>query len=303
MASPSKNQNYAYLRRLSTQKLLELLAAAPAPAKTPEDKAYIDAIVEVVLEREERHPTGLLPDPEQAWEEFQQYYNTPEGEDLSLYPAENPGTAPSEPAPSQTEYRPQRRPKRHFFRRVIIVAAVVVCIALPPALGFENVFQMFGAWTDEVFVLIDTYNILDSREETNAECNELNIQEILKEAGIAGNIVPAWIPSGFILDSITVSELQSPDRVEVRTYYTWDDFLITIVYSKYIESNFDTVTTFEKDSDAVEKYNVEGIVHYLFKNIDKQVAVWNQGNVECVISGNISYSDLKKMIDSIYDGG
>ena len=303
MASPSKNQNYAYLSRLSTQKLLELLAAAPAPAETPEDKAYIDAIVEVVLEREERHPTGLLPDPEQAWEEFQQYYNTPEGEDQSLYPAENPGTAPSEPAPSQTEYRPQRRPKRHFFRRVVIVAAVVVCIALPPALGFENVFQMFGAWTDEVFVLIDTYNILDSREETNAECNELNIQEILKEAGIAGNIVPAWIPSGFILDSITVSELQSPDRVEVRTYYTWDDFLITIVYSKYIESNFDTVTTFEKDSDAVEKYNVKGIVHYLFKNIDKQVAVWNKGNVECVISGNISYSDLKKMIDSIYDGG
>mgnify|MGYP000111959883 CR=1 FL=1 len=82
MASPSKNQNYAYLIRLSTQKLLELLAAAPAPAETPEDKAYIDAIVEVVLEREERHPTGLLPDPEQAWEEFQQYYNTPEGEDL-----------------------------------------------------------------------------------------------------------------------------------------------------------------------------------------------------------------------------
>ena len=54
MASPSKNQNYAYLSRLSTQKLLELLAAAPAPAETPEDKAYIDAIVEVVLEREER---------------------------------------------------------------------------------------------------------------------------------------------------------------------------------------------------------------------------------------------------------
>ena len=154
MASPSKNQNYAYLSRLSTQKLLELLAAAPAPAETPEDKAYIDAIVEVVLEREERHPTGLLPDPEQAWEEFQQYYNTPEGEDLSLYPAENPGTAPSEPAPSQTEYRPQRRPKRHFFRRVVIVAAVVVCIALPPALGFENVFQMISSWSDDIFLIM-----------------------------------------------------------------------------------------------------------------------------------------------------
>ena len=94
MASPSKNQNYAYLSRLSTQKLLELLAAAPAPAETPEDKAYIDAIVEVVLEREERHPTGLLPAPEPAWQEYQQYYNTPGGADLSLYRAESPGAGP-----------------------------------------------------------------------------------------------------------------------------------------------------------------------------------------------------------------
>ncbi|UQT46918.1 DUF4367 domain-containing protein [Flavonifractor plautii] len=258
--------------------------------------------MEVVLEREERHPTGLLPDPEQAWEEFQQYYNTPEGRTSPSTRQRTP-EQPHQNQPLSDRVPAPKKAKTPLFRRVVIVAAVVVCIALPPALGFENVFQMFGAWTDEVFVLIDTYNILDSREETNAECNELNIQEILKEAGIAGNIVPAWIPSGFILDSITVSELQSPDRVEVRTYYTWDDFLITIVYSKYIESNFDTVTTFEKDSDAVEKYNVKGIVHYLFKNIDKQVAVWNQGNVECVISGNISYSDLKKMIDSIYDGG
>ena len=181
MASPSKNQNYAYLSRLSTQKLLELLAAAPAPAETPEDKAYIDAIVEVVLEREERHPTGLLPDPEQAWEEFQQYYNTPEGEDLSLYPAENPGTAPSEPAPSQTEYRPQRRPKRHFFRRVVIVAAVVVCIALPPALGFENVFQLIGAWTDDIFLFIHNTcsSYISSFSQLNSTCLILYIIQLV----------------------------------------------------------------------------------------------------------------------------
>ena len=39
-------------------------------AETPEDKAYIDAIVEVVLEREERHPTGLLPDPSRHGRSF-----------------------------------------------------------------------------------------------------------------------------------------------------------------------------------------------------------------------------------------
>lgn len=115
MASPSKNQNYAYLSRLSTQKLLELLAAAPAPAETPEDKAYIDAIVEVVLEREERHPTGLLPDPEQAWEEFQQYYNTPEGEDLSPLPGREPRNSPIRTSPLSDRVPAPKKAKTPLF--------------------------------------------------------------------------------------------------------------------------------------------------------------------------------------------
>lgn len=242
MASPSKNQNYAYLSRLSTQKLLELLAAAPAPAETPEDKAYIDAIVEVVLEREERHPTGLLPDPEQAWEEFQQYYNTPEGEDLSLYPAENPGTAPSEPAPSQTEYRPQRRPKRHFFRRVVIVAAVVVCIALPPALGFENVFQMISSWSDDIFLMEDNVNTFKNEYTLPENDRYGKLQEALDEYEISANVVPNWMPEGFILDDIIVNVLQEPERIEIRAYYLNGERMISLFYNQYRES----LTSYEK---------------------------------------------------------
>ena len=70
MASPSKNQNYAYLSRLSTQKLLELLAAAPAPAETPEDKAYIDAIVEVVLREKRDIRQGFSPTPSRHGRSF-----------------------------------------------------------------------------------------------------------------------------------------------------------------------------------------------------------------------------------------
>ena len=244
MASPSKNQNYAYLSRLSTQKLLELLAAAPAPAETPEDKAYIDAIVEVVLEREERHPTGLLPDPEQAWEEFQQYYNTPEGEDLSLYPAENPGTAPSEPAPSQTEYRPQRRPKRHFFRRVVIVAAVVVCIALPPALGFENVFQLIGAWTDDIFLLNNVSSL--EGNEIEADKKSVDIEEILGELNYSENIFPTWIPEGFELEKVITNEFVLSGKTELRIHYKNGQTreLITFTYNVYNSIASGTMTAF-----------------------------------------------------------
>ena len=302
MASPSKNQNYAYLSRLSTQKLLELLAAAPAPAETPEDKAYIDAIVEVVLEREERHPTGLLPDPEQAWEEFQQYYNTPEGEDLSLYPAENPGTAPSEPAPSQTEYRPQRRPKRHFFRRVVIVAAVVVCIALPPALGFENVFQLIGAWTDDIFLLNNVSSL--EGNEIEADKKSVDIEEILGELNYSENIFPTWIPEGFELEKVITNEFVLSGKTEIRIHYKNGQTreLITFTYNVYNSIASGTMTAFEKDANALEEYFVGDVTHYIFENLGKYIAVWNQNNIECAISGDVSLTELKEMLNSIYGG-
>ena len=302
MASPSKNQNYAYLSRLSTQKLLELLAAAPAPAETPEDKAYIDAIVEVVLEREERHPTGLLPDPEQAWEEFQQYYNTPEGEDLSLYPAENPGTAPSEPAPSQTENRPQRRPKRHFFRRVVIVAAVVVCIALPPALGFENVFQLIGAWTDDIFLLNNVSSL--EGNEIEADKKSVDIEEILGELNYSENIFPTWIPEGFELEKVITNEFVLSGKTELRIHYKNGQTreLITFTYNVYNSIASGTMTAFEKDANALEEYFVGDVTHYIFENLGKYIAVWNQNNIECAISGDVSLTELKEMLNSIYGG-
>lgn len=302
MASPSKNQNYAYLSRLSTQKLLELLAAAPAPAETPEDKAYIDAIVEVVLEREERHPTGLLPDPEQAWEEFQQYYNTPEGEDQSLYPAENPGTAPSEPAPSQTEYRPQRRPKRHFFRRVVIVAAVVVCIALPPALGFENVFQLIGAWTDDIFLLNNVSSL--EGNEIEADKKSVDIEEILGELNYSENIFPTWIPEGFELEKVITNEFVLSGKTELRIHYKNGQTreLITFTYNVYNSIASGTMTAFEKDANALEEYFVGDVTHYIFENLGKYIAVWNQNNIECAISGDVSLTELKEMLNSIYGG-
>ena len=302
MASPSKNQNYAYLSRLSTQKLLELLAAAPAPAETPEDKAYIDAIVEVVLEREERHPTGLLPDPEQAWEEFQQYYNTPEGEDLSLYPAENPGTAPSEPAPSQTEYRPQRRPKRNFFRRVVIVAAVVVCIALPPALGFEDVFQLIGAWTDDIFLLNNVSSL--EGNEIEADKKSVDIEEILGELNYSENIFPTWIPEGFELEKVITNEFVLSGKTELRIHYKNGQTreLITFTYNVYNSIASGTMTAFEKDANALEEYFVGDVTHYIFENLGKYIAVWNQNNIECAISGDVSLTELKEMLNSIYGG-
>ena len=87
MVGPNENPNrkYAYLEQLSTERLEELLTLDSDPSSDQEDEEYIDAILEVILKREKEHPTGRLTNVDKAWEDFQKYCNTPEGEGLSLY--------------------------------------------------------------------------------------------------------------------------------------------------------------------------------------------------------------------------
>ncbi len=61
---------YAYLSRLSMEELLELLAVAPIPAVSPEKRAYVDALKEAIIEKENEDPTGFFPDVDRQWEQF-----------------------------------------------------------------------------------------------------------------------------------------------------------------------------------------------------------------------------------------
>ena len=60
---------------------------------------------------------------------------------------------------------------------------------------------------------------------------------------------------------------------------------------------------FEKDDIAVEELEIGGITHYIFENLGVRTAVWSKENIECSISGDISDSDIKQMIYSIYEEG
>ena len=77
--------DYGYLRRLPIDKLLELLALAPALSDKPEDEAYMDALEEAIIEKENENPTGFFPDVGQQWEQFAAHY-LPGETDTALEP-------------------------------------------------------------------------------------------------------------------------------------------------------------------------------------------------------------------------
>lgn len=79
------NTKYAYLRSLSLEELLERLAVAPIPTVSPEKQAYVDALKEAIIEKENENPTGFFPDVDQQWEQFVTQY-LPEIEETALEP-------------------------------------------------------------------------------------------------------------------------------------------------------------------------------------------------------------------------
>lgn len=74
------DEKYAYLNRLNTEQLEELLRMDMEMAE-PGNEDVVFHILEVIEQREDEHPTGRIPDVDKAWAEFQEYYNIPEGVD------------------------------------------------------------------------------------------------------------------------------------------------------------------------------------------------------------------------------
>ena len=117
------NNQYDYLRQLPIGKLLELLDIAPVPASYPEDEAYVDALEEAIIEKENENPTGFFPDVDQQWNEFVTYYMPSANNGSSSSPIICPTwrtprlnlSAQSTPFPHKSASSPSLSPKSVLF--------------------------------------------------------------------------------------------------------------------------------------------------------------------------------------------
>jgi hypothetical protein len=297
MAENGKIQDYAYLDKLSTEELEELLRADVGSLERSNEDVIFH-ILEVIEKREKEHPTGRLPDVDKSWEDFQKYYNTPEGDGLSLYPSERQSDS------SATEYEPIpfRATKKRRRRRILISVAAVICLVvllMPPALGYANIFEMIGYWTAEQFSFTDATESTDSQPSSNQTEGEYSsFQEALDHYGIDDAVVPQYIPDGFKLQKIWVQEYSGKGDVEFTAPYLNgdDNIIITIILHS---GQVDRI--YEKNSQDVEQYMAGNVVHYIFQNINNVTAAWYVDSLECSISTNLSVTELEKIIDSIYE--
>lgn len=297
MTNHDPHETYPDLDRLSTEQL-EALLRADLDAPDQSSEAVIDRILEVIAQREKDTPTGRLPDEDQAWAAFQQFYNIPEGEGQSLYPL--PPEAQEEP---EGQEKPEKRtapvvslPGRRLSglrRRVVAVAALTALLAgmvTAQAAGLDP-FGAIGRWTEE------TFHFTLSAAQTEPEAA---LKKAAEDCQLPTELLPTWHPAGFEASEPQIDRIEG--YLDALTYlYVNDteDLSYAINLERYYDRDFFESLTFEKDGEPVSEYQSKGRTFYIMSNLETMTATWSDGKLVVTIAGQLSTQEIKQIIDSI----
>lgn len=302
MARKSGNEKYAYLDQLSTEQLEELLRAD----FDSNDESNVDIIfhiLEVIEKREKSNPSGRLPDTNKAWEEFQQFYNIPEGDNMPLYHCgqdfEKKLHYPRFLI-KQSQLQPWLKTGLVAMLSIIIFFSGMV---VAQAAGVD-VFGAIGQWTENTFRFV---SIGGSKNDTNNQGTNVtpqniqyssDIQSALRQCGIDETLAPTWYPEG-----VTISEPQIYSNDDNDTVYfsftDEDNKFFSIGITHYHSAEYLKDFTLEKDNLPVEQYTSNSRTFYILSNDDTVTATWAYGSLIEIISGNLEINELKAIIDSI----
>jgi len=295
MGMPQNSGTYAqgFLDRLSTEQLLDLLRTEPEDG----DGDLTNRILEVIEERENAQPSGLFPDIDvnQAWEDFQKYFNTPDGTDRPLYPTEDPEDTPPKAA----------RVRTRLLRRLLPMAAVIAVafsgMAAAQALGVD-VFGALARWTSETFRFASEpeAEAKTGREASSPENEAIrrSIQDALDQCGITAVSAPAWYPEGSELAK-DVNVKENTKLFLVLCDLTYGGKSFSIHFSRHLMPEGAAEQAFEKDASNVESYYSAGRLFYIMENLPDSCAAYTDDQTSLLINGELSLEDLKKIIDSI----
>lgn len=251
------------------------------------DVEALDALLEQ-MEAVSPLPASLSTDSEEGLERFHRRY-------ASVIEAVDAGTA------ARTSAVPKKRHSIKPFARALPFAAVLILLfstVTAQAFGVD-VFSTIARWTAEIFRLdggttpYATVTIRPLKEGEEAMYDTL--EEAVEAFGIDAPIVPTEIPERFAL-----TEVRAVNRkvgLLICADFESEDGLFEIRYTEVTAREFNTL---EREIGDIDSYYVEGIEHKLISDLGRQKVIWQNGDFECRMAGNISNQEMKTVIKSIY---
>lgn len=298
------NNQYAYLRQLPIEKLLELLNIAPVPASCPEDEAYVDALEEAIIEKENENPAGFFPDVDQQWEQFVTQY-LPEIEETALEPERMEHADLAQTKQQSLEVPPKRVvPYRRVWRTALVAAAAIVCmfaVMVTAQAAGVDVFGAMARWTEDVFSFgqIPPDSMVSDNLNGEAAGPEFScLQAAFDAYGMTEVHEPTWLPDGYILEELDVSYLDDP---YIETYYAAYVEGENYIHLDIMRYEGEPAAQVEKTDMPVEAIEKHGITFYLIENMKSHTIAWCTKEYEYYISGKVSKDILWTMVDSMFE--
>ena len=272
------SRDFSKFDTMDTEELEEILRLdVEAPEEEETDTELLLYVMEVLAERRKNaNITGN--NAHDAWKSFEENYMP-----------ENILETKSKPAPAR------------WVRRVIAIAAVLALVILIPvsakAMKLDELWNVVAKWAKETFSFVSGGDTDVDEPDVTYNAELVPFRDLLKDGEHDADIIPTWIPDGFILEK--VERDATPIQEVYRAFYLNGNKELRIRVQTYLtEDNYN----FEIEDDYTEIYSVSEINCYIFKNEDQCRAVWVTGTYECMISGDLSIDEIKMMIDSIGKG-
>lgn len=284
-----RNTAYPFLEQMRTEELEALLQQEFTAADGGEpDVDYIMAIMEVMKQRDANPPAAEV-DVDAAWRDFKENY---QGQ-ASAYETEVLPERDSSHLDQITSPSPKKKSRRILRAAVITAACIVILCGAASAFGFD-ILQAFADWTAETFGFVTP-----GQEEAEAPQDDpYNTLRLAVSERTDLPVIPTWFPEDTkLVGSISVVEQIGMVRLQGTFENNQGQFTIRIQIYDSIPAKYDG--TYQIDSNSSELYEVAGITYYLMSNNDTNSVAWLNGVVEGHIQGNVSFDELKKMVDSI----
>lgn len=279
MSELNNRAEYAHYDSMPTKELQEILRKhANGELQTEPDTDELYYIMEVLARQREEEDPQAFRSNEEALEDFRKNYM---------------------PKATQEGRTNVIRFTNRALRTVAAVLVVVLILVAGTSITAEafhvDIWGKVATWTKEIFQFTgiqDGTTATNPEKEYNAELKSL--QDALVEEKVAERIVPTWMPEGYTSKDLKV--ISTPRVLSISAVYenNGSELIIKIRQTIGVQA-----PQTEKNDDFLEVYVVDGVEYYIFSNTETLNTAWSIGEFECIITGEITLEEMKKMIDSI----
>ena len=277
MSELNNRAEFSHYDSMTTEELQEILRKhANGELQTEPDTDELYYIMEVLARRREEEDPQAFRSDEEALAEFRKHY------------------MPKEKKTAKVIKFPSRA-----LKAVAAVLAVVIIFAVGTSITAKafhiDIWSKFANWTKEIFQFTDTpqgTTAENPEKEYNAELKSL--QDALNDNAVKEKLAPTWMPEGY--KSIDLQVIRTPRVRNISAIYEKNGSELIIKIRQTIGV---PAAQIEKSENLLEVYIVDGVEYYIFSNNANLQTAWIIGEFECLIGGNITLEEMKKMIDSI----